>query len=82
MSTHTAQCLRLVFEVAALVRLGCGSRHGGCNIPTAAQQGAAPDRLQLRSLRSFLASVSALPAAGELGRCAVARYSLGSAANK
>jgi hypothetical protein len=34
---------------------------------TAAEQGAAPDRLQLRSLRSFLASVSALPAAGELG---------------
>ncbi len=34
----------------------------------AAQQGAAPDRLQLRSLRSFLAAVSALPAAGELGR--------------
>ncbi len=35
--------------------------------PTAAQQGAAPDRLQLRS---FLTS---LPAAGELGRSAVAR---------
>ena len=33
---------------------------------TAAQQGAAPDRLQLRS---FLA---ALPAAGELGRCVAA----------
>jgi len=32
-----------------------------------AEQGAAPDRLQLRS---FLA---ALPAAGELGRCAAAR---------
>lgn len=32
----------------------------------AAQQGAAPDRLQLRSLRSFLTSLSALPAAGEL----------------
>ncbi len=33
----------------------------------AAEQGAAPDRLQLRS---FLAT---LPAAGELGRCAGAR---------
>ena len=40
---------------------------------TATQQGAAPDRLQLRSLRSFLAAVSALPAAGELGRSAAAR---------
>ena len=37
--------------------------------PTAAQQGAAPDRLQLRS--SFL--LAKLPAAGELGRCIVAR---------
>ncbi|MBW4541368.1 MAG: hypothetical protein KME43_19845 [Myxacorys chilensis ATA2-1-KO14] len=37
---------------------------------TAAEQGAAPDRLQLRSLRSFLPSLSALPAAGELGRYA------------
>jgi hypothetical protein len=36
----------------------------------ATQQGAAPDRLQLRSLRSFLASVSALSTAGELGRWA------------
>ena len=35
---------------------------GGANVPTAAQQGAASDRLQLRS--SFL--LSALPAAGEL----------------
>ncbi len=40
---------------------------------TARQQGAAPDRLQLRSLRSCLAAVSALPAAGELGRSAAAR---------
>ena len=31
-----------------------------------AEQGAAPDRLQLHSLRSFLTSVIALPAAGEL----------------
>ena len=46
---------------------------GNSNAPTAAQQGAAPDRLQLRSLCSCLASVSALPAAGELGRWAVAR---------
>ncbi len=45
---------------------------GGQNVLTAAQQGAAPDRLQLRSLRSFLASVSALPAAGELNRCVAA----------
>ena len=35
-------------------------------VPTATQQGAAPDRLQLRS---FLAT---LPAAGELGRCGAA----------
>ena len=48
--------------------------------PTAAEQGAAPDRLQLRSLRSCLASVSTLSAAGELGRCAVARYFSGYAA--
>ncbi len=43
--------------------------------PTAAQQSAAPDRLQLRSLRSFLTSLSALsalPAAGELDRCVAA----------
>ncbi len=46
------------------------------NVPTALQQGAAPDRLQLRSLRSFLASVSALPAAGELSRCVTAHGSL------
>ena len=38
-------------------------------ILTAAEQGAAPDRLQLRS--SFL--LTALPAAGELGRSAGAR---------
>jgi hypothetical protein len=43
------------------------------NVTTAAEQGAAPDRLQLRSLRSCLASVSSLPAAGELGRSAAAR---------
>ena len=43
------------------------------NIPTATEQGAAPDRLQLRSLRSLLASVSALSAAGELGRSVAAR---------
>ena len=36
------------------------------SILTAAQQGAAPDRLQLRSFRSFLTSFSSLPAAGEL----------------
>ena len=46
----------------------CNSKQCNCNAPTATQQGAAPDRLQLRSLRSFLASVSALPAAGELSR--------------
>ena len=40
---------------------------------TATEQGAAPDRLQLRSLRSFLASVTTLPAAGELGRWPAAR---------
>jgi hypothetical protein len=32
----------------------------------AAEQGAAPDRLQLHSLRSFLTSLIPLPAAGEL----------------
>ena len=32
----------------------------------ATEQGAAPDRLQLHSFRSFLASFSSLPAAGEL----------------
>jgi len=54
-----------------------GAAGGGSNVPTAPQQGAAPDRLQLRSLRSFLASVSALPAAGELSRCAAARGASG-----
>jgi hypothetical protein len=34
---------------------------------TTAQQGAAPDRLQLHSFRSFLTSLIPLPAAGELG---------------
>ena len=43
-----------------------GAASGGSNSSTAAQQGAAPDRLQLRS---FLAT---LPAAGELGRWAAA----------
>ncbi len=38
-------------------------------VQQATQQGAAPDRLQLRS--SFL--LATLPAAGELGRCAAAR---------
>ena len=46
---------------------GCGTES------TAPQQGAAPDRLQLRSLRSFLASVSTLPAAGELSVGLLAR---------
>ena len=45
-----------------------------CNRPTEAEQGAAPDRLQLRS--SFL--LATLPAASELGRSAVARGSVGS----
>ncbi len=44
---------------------GVWAAGGETNI-TATQQGAAPDRLQLRSLRSFLPSLSALPAAGEL----------------
>jgi hypothetical protein len=35
---------------------------GGASVQTTAEQGAAPDRLQLRSF------VAALPAAGELGR--------------
>ena len=46
---------------------------GQASESTTAEQGAAPDRLQLRSLRSFLASVSALPAVGELGRSVAAR---------
>ena len=48
-------------------------KNRNCYSQTADEQGAAPDRLQLRSLRSFLASVSTLPAAGELGRSAGAR---------
>ncbi len=47
-----------------------GAAGGNSNASTAAQQGAAPDRLQLRS---FLA---ALPAAGELGRCVAASLAL------
>ena len=58
--------LRLSFEVAALARLVRRCHLGNCNASTAAQQSAAPDRLQLRSLRSFLTSLSALPVAGEL----------------
>ena len=50
--------------VALARRLG----FGGATDSTAAQQGAAPDRLQLRS--SFL--LTSLPAAGELGRCVAA----------
>ncbi len=53
--------------VSALVKVvGRASQRGNRNVPTARQQGAAPDRLQLRS---FLA---ALPAAGELSRWAAA----------
>ncbi len=51
---------------------GVGVVGGETNI-TATQQGAAPDRLQLRSLRSFLTSLSALPAAGELSVSPLAR---------
>jgi hypothetical protein len=54
---------------SALVKAAASVRQpGNCNALTTVQQGAAPDRLQLRSLRSFLAPVSALPAAGELDR--------------
>ena len=56
--------------VSAPVKVVGRAASGGQNAITAAQQGAAPDRLQLRSLRSFLPSLSALPAAGELSRCA------------
>jgi hypothetical protein len=62
-----AGCSALWRRFVALARCGGGSHLGGCNAPTAAQQGAAPDRLQLRS---FLTS---LPAAGELGRSVAAR---------
>ena len=59
------------FSAVDMFRLGSkllgGAAGGDSNVPTAAQQGAAPDRLQLRS---FLTS---LPAAGELGRSAAAR---------
>ena len=62
---------RFWFSVAGRLRLVSkyfgGAAGGGSNVPTAPQQGAAPDRLQLRS---FLTS---LPAAGELSRCAPAR---------
>ncbi len=47
----------------------------------AAEQGAAPDRLQLRSLRSFLPSLR-LPAAAEFGRCAACVRRCGSAMQK
>ena len=40
----------------------------------ASEQGAAPDRLQLRSLRSFLTPLSPLPAAGELVVMAQCKY--------
>ena len=59
-----------MFRVESGVSVGAA---GGSNAPTAPQQGAASDRLQLRSLWSFLPSLSALPAAGELNRWAVAR---------
>jgi hypothetical protein len=49
--------------VSARLKVLAGAVSGGQNITTAAQQGAAPDHLQLRS--SFL--LSSLPAAGELG---------------
>ena len=62
--------LRLPVRFVALARLGCGSHRGNSNAPTATQQGAAPDRLQLRS--SFL--LSSLPAAGELVVRRLARY--------
>jgi len=69
-----AACFAFMCDVPALVKVtGSVSQRGNSNALTTAQQDAAPDRLQLRSLRSCLASVSALPAAGELGRCAVAR---------
>ncbi len=61
--------MRIYFEYET----ECYEKARSRNQLTAAEQGAAPDRRQLRSLRSFLASVSALPAAGELSRCAVAR---------
>jgi hypothetical protein len=53
---------RFGVAVTFCAQLGVVSKH-------AAQQSAAPDRLQLRS--SFL--LTALPAAGELGRSAAAR---------
>ncbi len=60
-------CFALSRGVSALFKVvGCVSQHGKSNALTTAQQGAAPDRLQLRSLRSCLAPVSALSAAGEL----------------
>ena len=46
--------------------VGCAGFYGSSSVKTVAQQGAAPDRLQLRSLRLCLAAVSALSAAGEL----------------
>ncbi len=53
---------------------GCAANTFSRNtVQQAAQQGAAPDRLQPTLLRSFLASSLRLPAAGELSRLAAAR---------
>ena len=61
LSVSVLGVLRVGFWVLALASEAVRESH-----KQTAEQGAAPDRLQLRSLRSCLASVSALPAAGEL----------------
>lgn len=68
MSVHVAQSASPVAPIrcSGAVRGGCHC--GGCNVPTAAQQGAAPDRKKRHSIRlatAFL--VAPLFAAGEPG---------------
>ena len=68
---------------ARVLSAGKARGFGGANIAAqslklATQQGAAPDRLQLHSLRSFLTSVISLPAAGELVVMAQCEYVFGS----
>ena len=62
----TAQIWLIFYKRMEQNDLECHSLGSGAvaHVPTMAQQGAAPDRLQFRS--SFL--LAALPAAGELGR--------------
>ena len=67
-------CSRAAFGLRRFERFGmtastCGRDCRGAKCLTSAEQGAAPDRLQLHSFRSscLLTSLIPLPAAGELG---------------